>query len=102
MITGHIMLQQSAVVTSVFYVLLFRQIPIVDGELNAGSQAGLVLMSGLFLGIYWASATTATLKPTNLVTQNAGFAVGHQQMLGILTSYKLGRFFGKKRRYSRK
>ncbi|SYV91800.1 PTS system ascorbate-specific transporter subunit IIC, partial [Mesomycoplasma hyorhinis] len=53
MITGHIMLQQSAVVTSVFYVLLFRQIPIVDGELNAGSQAGLVLMSGLFLGIYW-------------------------------------------------
>lgn len=43
------MLQQSAVVTSVFYVLLFRQIPIVDGELNAGSQAGLVLMSGLFL-----------------------------------------------------
>lgn len=96
MITRHIMLQQSAVVTSVFYVLLFRQIPIVDGELNAGSQAGLVLMSGLFLGIYWASATTATLKPTNLVTQNAGFAVGHQQMLGILTSYKLGRFFGKK------
>ncbi|SYV91799.1 Ascorbate-specific PTS system EIIC component, partial [Mesomycoplasma hyorhinis] len=30
------------------------------------------------------------------MTQNAGFAVGHQQMLGILTSYKLGRFFGKK------
>ncbi|QJB71146.1 PTS ascorbate transporter subunit IIC [Mycoplasma sp. 1654_15] len=96
MITGHIMLQQSAVVTSVLYVLLFRQIPIVDGELSAGSQAGLVLISGLFLGIYWATATTATLKPTNLVTQNAGFAVGHQQMLGILTSYKLGRFFGKK------
>lgn len=96
MITGHIMLQQSAVVTSVLYVLLFRQIPIVDGEVSAGSQAGLVIISGLFLGIYWATATTATLKPTNLVTQNAGFAVGHQQMLGILTSYKLGRFFGKK------
>ncbi|MDW2913771.1 PTS ascorbate transporter subunit IIC [Mesomycoplasma ovipneumoniae] len=96
-ITGHIMLQQSTVVTALLYVILFRSIPLLDdGAISAGSQVGLVLISGLFLGIYWATSSVATLKITNLVTQNAGFAVGHQQMLTLFTSYKMGRFFGNK------
>lgn len=96
-ITGHIMLQQSTVVTALLYMILFRSIPLLDdGAISAGSQAGLVIISGLFLGIYWATSSVATLKITNLVTQNAGFAVGHQQMLTLFTSYKMGRFFGNK------
>ncbi|MHA0298852.1 PTS ascorbate transporter subunit IIC [Mesomycoplasma ovipneumoniae] len=96
-ITGHIMLQQSTVVTALLYVILFRSIPLLDdGAISAGSQVGLVLISGIFLGIYWATSSVATLKITNLVTQNAGFAVGHQQMLTLFTSYKMGRFFGNK------
>ncbi|WNM14736.1 PTS ascorbate transporter subunit IIC [Mesomycoplasma ovipneumoniae] len=96
-ITGHIMLQQSTVVTALLYVILFRSIPLLDGgAISAGSQVGLVIISGLFLGIYWATSSVATLKITNLVTQNAGFAVGHQQMLTLFTSYKMGRFFGNK------
>ncbi|WP_069097035.1 PTS ascorbate transporter subunit IIC [Mesomycoplasma ovipneumoniae] len=96
-ITGHIMLQQSTVVTALLYMILFRSIPLLDdGAISAGSQVGLVLISGLFLGIYWATSSVATLKITNLVTQNAGFAVGHQQMLTLFTSYKMGRFFGNK------
>ncbi|AGQ51004.1 PTS ascorbate transporter subunit IIC [Mesomycoplasma hyopneumoniae] len=97
MITGHVMLQQSSIVTALLYVILFRTFPLLDdGAISTGSQVGLVLISGLFLGIYWATASRATLKITNLVTQNAGFAVGHQQMLSLFTSYKIGRFFGKK------
>ncbi|NYN92143.1 PTS ascorbate transporter subunit IIC [Mesomycoplasma hyopneumoniae] len=97
MITGHVMLQQSSIVTALLYVILFRTFPLLDdGAISTGSQVGLVLISGLFLGIYWATASGATLKITNLVTQNAGFAVGHQQMLSLFTSYKIGRFFGKK------
>ncbi|WP_341488182.1 PTS ascorbate transporter subunit IIC [Mesomycoplasma ovipneumoniae] len=96
-ITGHIMLQQSTIVTALLYVILFRSIPLLDdGAISTGSQVGLVLISGLFLGIYWATSSVATLKITNLVTQNAGFAVGHQQMLTLFTSYKMGRFFGNK------
>ncbi|MXR56901.1 PTS ascorbate transporter subunit IIC [Mycoplasma flocculare] len=97
MITGHVMLQQSSIVTALLYAILFRQVPLLDnGGISTGSQVGLVLIAGIFLGIYWATASVATLKITNLVTQNAGFAVGHQQMLTLFTSYKIGRFFGNK------
>lgn len=47
------MLQQSTVVTALLYVILFRSIPLLDGgAISAGSQVGLVIISGLFLGIY--------------------------------------------------
>ncbi|WAM09549.1 hypothetical protein ONA24_06210 [Mycoplasmopsis cynos] len=61
-----------------------------------GEQTGLVIISGLFLGIYWATASTSTIKGTNAVTQNAGFAIGHQQMWAITASYKLGKYLGNK------
>ncbi|MGZ9414339.1 PTS ascorbate transporter subunit IIC [Mycoplasma sp. AC157] len=96
MITGHVMLQQAAVVTAIFYAILFRDFRIFDGTITVGEQVGLIIMSGIFLGVYWATASTSTVKGTNVVTQNAGFAVGHQQMWAIATTYKLGRFFGNK------
>ncbi|MGZ9755399.1 PTS ascorbate transporter subunit IIC [Mycoplasma sp. 246B] len=96
MITGHVMIQQSAVVTTILYIILFQDMRIFTGALSAGEQAGIIIMSGIFLGIYWAVGSASTVKGTNAVTQNAGFAVGHQQMLAIATTYKLGRFFGKK------
>ncbi|WP_033161450.1 PTS ascorbate transporter subunit IIC [[Mycoplasma] collis] len=92
MVTGHIMLQQSAVVTTIFYVLLFRG---YDWD-ALGVQIPLIIMSGIFVGTYWAVGSSSTLKITNEVTENANFAIGHQQMFGIATSYKLGKFFGKK------
>ncbi|MBN3534831.1 PTS ascorbate transporter subunit IIC [Mycoplasma procyoni] len=96
MITGHVMLQQAAVVTTILYIILFHDLRAFDGTITAGEQAGVVIMSGLLLGTYWAAGSTATVRGTNAVTQNAGFAIGHQQMLAIATTYKLGRFFGKK------
>ncbi|WAM03289.1 hypothetical protein ONA22_06260 [Mycoplasmopsis cynos] len=85
-----------AVVTAIFYVILFQDLRIFDGAITFGEQTGLVIISGLFLGIYWATASTSTIKGTNAVTQNAGFAIGHQQMWAITASYKLGKYLGNK------
>ena len=99
MVTGHVMFQQSSIITTGFYIILFRQIPLVGAnanEISGAAQAGLVIITALFLGTYWGVGSTATYKPTNAVTENAGFAIGHQQMLGIALTSKMGRFFGNK------
>ncbi|WP_429979318.1 PTS transporter subunit IIC, partial [Mycoplasmopsis bovis] len=54
-----------------------------------------LIFSGLLLGVYWGVASSATIKGTDAVTQNAGFAVGHQQMFGAAIAYKIGKYFGK-------
>lgn len=95
MVTGHVMLQQAAVITPVFYILLFSKIPLINNnEIEAGAQVGLVAIAGIFLGSYWGIASTGTLKPTNKVTSDAGFAIGHQQMLAISLAYKISNRFG--------
>lgn len=96
MITAHVMLQQASVLTALFYVILFWQTPLVNGEIALSAQIGLVAISGLFLGLYWSVGSTATLKITNEISQNGNFSVGHQQMLSLLLAYKLGKFFGQK------
>lgn len=97
MVTGHIMYQQSAIIVVVVYALLFRDVPLLsnNGGVSVGTQVGVVLISSLLLGAYWGVGSTATIKATDKVTQNAGFAVGHQQMLAISLSYKIGKYFGK-------
>lgn len=92
MITGHVMFQQASIVAvTVFITLFYNGSFIVD----AGDEAGIIIISGLILGAYWGVGSTATIKGSDVVTQNAGFAVGHQQMLGIALSYKIGKYFGK-------
>lgn len=90
MITGHIMIQQSAIITALVYFLLFR------GSTEASAQFGTVFISGILAGTYWGVASTSTIKPTNVLTNNAGFSIGHQQMFAIAASYKLGKYFGSK------
>lgn len=101
MITGHIMIQQSAIIVAFLYLLLFRDVALTKTEsgtfeVSGSAQFGIIIISGLVLGTYWGVGSTATIKPTNAVTQNAGFAIGHQQMLAIAISYKVGKYFGKK------
>lgn len=95
MITGHVMLQQAAIITAAFYVLMFGKIPLINNvEIRPEIQAGTVVITGIFLGSYWGIASSGTLKGTNKITNDAGFAIGHQQMLTIALAYKLSRFFG--------
>lgn len=70
-VTGHIMVQQATTVTW----LVFFAAP----DLRNTTGAALV---GLLVGTYWAVFSNLTVEPTENLTDNAGFALGHQQMLG--------------------
>lgn len=95
MVTGHIMFQQAATVTVFVYVLFFRNYPLFNGSVPTGVQVGIILMASVFLGLYWAIGTTLTIKPTNRLTGNAGFGVGHHQILSLVIAGRLGTLFGK-------
>ncbi|OYD26444.1 PTS system ascorbate-specific IIC component (L-Asc family) [Mycoplasma testudineum] len=96
MLTGHVMFQQAAIATVAIYIMIFRSVALSNGSISAGVQFGTIAITGIFLGMYWGVGSTSTLKATNAVTENAGFAIGHQQMFAASISYKLGKYFGKK------
>ncbi|MFV0551459.1 MAG: PTS ascorbate transporter subunit IIC [Anaerorhabdus sp.] len=83
--TGHIMVKQAAVATWIVYFLLpdFR------------NMLG-IIATGILIGTYWAVFSNLTVEATQNLTDNAGFAVGHQQMLGIWVADKFSSKFGKK------
>ncbi|MCI8376419.1 MAG: PTS transporter subunit IIC [Lachnospiraceae bacterium] len=89
--TGHIMVKQSAVATWIIFLLL--------PELR--NMGGIVLI-GLLCGTYWSVFSNLTVEATQDLTEGAGFAVGHQQMLGIWFAYCFGGFFRRKRRKTKK
>lgn len=91
MITGHVMLQQASIVVATVFFIFFRK----NDPNEFAIQAGTFVFSGLILGIYWSIGSNMTIKPTQRVTNNAGFAIGHQQMLSIGLVSKISRFFGK-------
>lgn len=81
-VTGHLMFIHSVVATwIVHYTLGFGLWPTV-------------IISGLFLALYWGYTGTLLLKPTNEITGGAGFSIGHQQMVGDLLAWKLGPIVG--------
>lgn len=81
-LTGHIMFQQSTIATwLVFYTLGLPLLPTV-------------LITGVIVGLYWAIGSNALIKPTAVVTNNAGFTIGHQQMLMDWIAAKYAHLFG--------
>lgn len=89
MLTGHVMFQQSAVVVPVVYFLIFYQ---KNVAINIDQIIAIILISSLILGLYSSVGTTTTIKGAYKITNNASFAVGHQQMLGLSIAYGLGNF----------
>lgn len=83
--TGHIMVKQSTVATWIIFLL-------IPGLRNMG---GIVLV-GLLCGTYWSVFSNLTVEATQDLTEGAGFAVGHQQMLGVWFADKFGAWLGKK------
>lgn len=77
-LTGHIMIQQATTASW----LIFFAIP----ELQ--NSTGVVVV-GLLVGTYWAVFSNLTVEATQKVTDNAGFAVGHQQMLWVWLTSKV-------------
>lgn len=79
--TGHIMVKQAAVATWIIYFLIpdFR------------NMTG-IFVTGLLIGTYWSVFSNLTVEATQDLTEGAGFAIGHQQMLGV---WFADRFSGK-------
>ncbi len=83
-ITGHIMLQQAT--TGLW--IIFIGVPILQ------NNAWGVVICGILVGTYWAVFSNLTVEATQELTDNSGFAVGHQQMFGVWLTYKLSPVIG--------
>lgn len=76
-VTGHVMFVQSSILLwMVFYLL--NQVTWVN-----------IVVAGLLIGTYWSVFGNLTLDITNEVTENANFAIGHQQMFGLWLASKV-------------
>ena len=80
--TGHIMVKQSTVATWIIFFLI--------PELR--NMGGIALI-GILCGTYWSVFSKMTVEATQELTEGAGFAVGHQQMLGVWFAYRFGGLF---------
>ena len=82
-ITGHVMVQQSS--TALWLVIFcFPQL----------QDLGVVCMLGVLLGTYWSVASNLTVEPCQKLTEGGGFAVGHQQMVGVFLVSKIAKKIG--------
>lgn len=85
--TGHIMVKQSTVATWIIFLL-------IPGLRNMGG----IILVGLLCGTYWSVFSNLTVEATQELTEGAGFAIGHQQMLGVWFAYKFGGKFKSKKK----
>ena len=84
-LTGHIMLQQSTTAT----FLVFFALPGMRNLTGA-------FLTGLLVGTYQAVFSNLTVEACNNLTDNAGFAIGHQQMGAVWLTDKIAGKIGKK------
>jgi PTS system ascorbate-specific IIC component len=85
-ITGHIMLQQAT--TGLW--LIFIGVPLLQNNIWG------VIACGILVGTYWAVFSNLTVEATQELTGGAGFAVGHQQMVGVWFADKVAAKIGNK------
>lgn len=83
--TGHIMVKQATVATWIIFLL------IPDLRNTYG-----ILLIGILIGTYWSVFSNLTVEATQELTENAGFAIGHQQMLGVWFAHKFSSKIGNK------
>ena len=82
-ITGHIMVQQATTATWIIFFAFPQYRNAVGG-----------VLIGVFVGVYWAVASNLTVGPTQRLTDNAGFAIGHQQMFAVWFADKVAAKIG--------
>lgn len=90
--TGHVQVQQAA---TAFWLVLFAFPQLAD-------STWLLVIMGLLLGLYWAVGTNLTVKPTQDLTDGAGFSIAHQQMFGLAVISKLAEKMNSGKKVSKK
>lgn len=71
--TGHVQVQQAS---TAFWLILFA-CPFLK------NNTAILIVMALILGAYWAVGSNLIIKPTQQLTDGAGFTLAHQQMFGI-------------------
>ena len=72
--TGHVQVQQAS---TAYWLILFA----LPGLLT--NNTALLIVMAVVLGLYWAVGSNLTIKPTQELTDGAGFCLGHQQIIGV-------------------
>ncbi len=75
--TGHVQMQQAFL--GFFIISWGFKISFPTTEI----PMAVYVAAGLILGLYWAVGGNLTLKPTQELTDGAGFSIAHQQMFSI-------------------
>ncbi len=81
-LTGHIMFLHSTLMT--WLVWYFFQLPMWPT----------VFISATLVAVYWTVGSSILIKPTDIITNGAGFTVSHQQHLMNWVSWKVAHIFG--------
>ena len=72
--TGHVQVQQAS---TAYWLILFALPGLVNNDI------ALLIVMAVVLGLYWAVGSNLTIKPTQELTDGAGFCLGHQQIMGV-------------------
>ena len=72
--TGHVQVQQAS---TAYWLILFA----LPGLLT--NNTALLIVMAVVLGLYWAVGSNLTIKPTQELTDGAGFCLGHHQIMGV-------------------
>jgi len=85
--TGHVQVQQAS---TAFWLILFALPALVS------NNTAILIVMAIILGLYWAVGCNLTVKPTQELTDGAGFCIAHQQMFGIALFSKIAEKMGQK------
>ena len=74
--TGHVQVQQAS---TAYWLILFA----LPALASSNNNTEILIVMALVLGCYWAVGSNLTIKPTQELTDGAGFCLAHQQMFAV-------------------
>ena len=74
--TGHVQVQQAS---TAYWLMLFA----LPALASSNNNTAILIVMALVLGCYWAVGSNLTIKPTQELTDGAGFCLAHQQMFAV-------------------
>lgn len=74
--TGHVQVQQAS---TAYWLILFA----LPALASSNNNTAILIVMALVLGCYWAVGSNLTIKPTQELTDGAGFCLAHRQMFAV-------------------